>query len=1167
MNPAMRVLRHIALLATACVLHGAAAQVVPEFNMMDTTVTDCKGILYDSEVGPGGTYGTNEDFVFTIDAGSTITMTFVPPFCLEQGFDFLTFHDGPSINSPQIGPAYSGVIPPPPIVATSGLLTIHFVSDHSVTYCGWEAHWTAEVDPPVPPVMTIPQPPVCGSNTIGIQFSFPVPCDSLNAAAFQLTGNGGQTVTGAMATGCSGGETSTAQVIVDPPFDRNCPYDLSFTLGIADRCDSVWFFTLESSTQLTTCPLGVLVEASQDTICAGQCVQLLADVQGCMTYTYAWNNGVAASDGPHTVCPTQTTTYTVQVTEQGTGQTATGSVTVVVIDPQVETFPDAICQSADPFDLVATPPGGWFTGAGILDSLAGHFHPDTAGPGFHTITYQLAFGCTFSFTLVVDSMDAGLPEAACPGTEPFLLDTYSPQGGTWSGPFIQPNGLFDPSTEGSYEVTYTAGNCTDTRTINVADLVGPPSPLDTVCQSEWPFIIPITPFGGRWSGPGIVDTLYGVFDPHEAAGGTHTLTYTMYGCSAQFQIHVKPADIGSNRSVCPSQGAHALTPAAIPPGGTWQGAGITDPVAGVYDPQQVFNGSPFWDVVTYHAPNGCVDTIRILTTWTSVQDDTLFFCEGAGRYRLNEHTTGRTPWDGIWSGPGIVQDEDEEWFFHPTVAGVGLHVLPFVANGCSDTLIAVVHPSPIVTGPIVVCGQEEAFVPVSVPPGGTFSGPGIIHAGTGLFDPATAGPGLHTIQFSGRAGCTSSFTVEVLPYVAAHITGVGNTYCGNDMLVEVGFAPLGGVFTGLPTPQFNPAQLAPGSYTLTYTIGTGACASTDTVVFVNHPPLTATLNATLTTLCGGGSSQLTLEVNGGQPGMPYFIQWDNGLFPSETQTVSPTEETTYTAMITDACSDPIILSVTIDVYPEFTPEFTFSEIQCHGDDGWVQGSVPQDGNYSFLWNSTPPQTGSMAEASAGSSFVVTVTNTESGCTEEQLVQIPAWPAVTALFSANPSLECIPFDRSAVTFIDLSNNAVGGTWTINGDSIPYVPGEYPQYDHGMAGHYEVTLDVYNEGGCISSHSAMICILASSRVFVPDAFSPNDDGRNDVLFVRAPGIETLRFEVYDRWGGRVFATTDTALGWDGTTARGKAPSGVYVYMLDAVMRDGEIVQMTGDVTLVR
>ncbi|MBK9538915.1 MAG: CUB domain-containing protein [Flavobacteriales bacterium] len=243
------------------------AQLLPEFNMTDTTVTICKGILLDSEEGPGSNiYGNNEDFTFTIDAGSTITLTFEPTFCLEQGLDILTFHDGPSIASPQIGPAYTGIVAPPPIVASSGQLTIHFVSDENVAYCGFEAQWTSVALPPVPPVMSVPTAPLCAVNVINLAFSYPIPCDSISPGAFAITGANSPVVTSATPTNCVGGETSTMQLGIDPAFDRNCPYDIAFTIGLRDRCDSLWYFTITASTQITTCPLGVLMELSEDTI-------------------------------------------------------------------------------------------------------------------------------------------------------------------------------------------------------------------------------------------------------------------------------------------------------------------------------------------------------------------------------------------------------------------------------------------------------------------------------------------------------------------------------------------------------------------------------------------------------------------------------------------------------------------------------------------------------------------------------------------------------------------------------------------------------------------------------------------------------------------------------------------------------------------------------------
>ena len=178
----------------------------------------------------------------------------------------------------------------------------------------------------------------------------------------------------------------------------------------------------------------------------------------------------------------------------------------------------------DAFDLAATPPGGWWEGAGILDSLTGTLDPDTAGPGSHTITYTIPGGCSAELLLTVDSMDAGFDVAACPGTAPFTFSEFSPQGGSWSGPFTSPAGVFDPGTIGSYTVTYSAGNCTDVLTVNVDNVVAQ-TQLDTVCQSTYPFDITVYPFGGRWRGAGIVDSIFGTFDPDEAGGGDHILLY------------------------------------------------------------------------------------------------------------------------------------------------------------------------------------------------------------------------------------------------------------------------------------------------------------------------------------------------------------------------------------------------------------------------------------------------------------------------------------------------------------------------------------------------------------------------------------------------------------------------------------------------------------------
>lgn len=98
-------IRNIAMVTVVTLTSVAHAQVLQEFNMSDTVVTICKGILLDSEAGPYGELIYPERSK-TISSPSTrdrrSPWSFNPPFCLEQGYDFLTFHNGPSINSPQL---------------------------------------------------------------------------------------------------------------------------------------------------------------------------------------------------------------------------------------------------------------------------------------------------------------------------------------------------------------------------------------------------------------------------------------------------------------------------------------------------------------------------------------------------------------------------------------------------------------------------------------------------------------------------------------------------------------------------------------------------------------------------------------------------------------------------------------------------------------------------------------------------------------------------------------------------------------------------------------------------------------------------------------------------------------------------------------------------------
>ncbi len=101
----------------------------------------------------------------------------------------------------------------------------------------------------------------------------------------------------------------------------------------------------------------------------------------------------------------------------------------------------------------------------------------------------------------------------------------------------------------------------------------------------------------------------------------------------------------------------------------------------------------------------------------------------------------------------------------------------------------------------------------------------------------------------------------------------------------------------------------------------------------------------------------------------------------------------------------------------------------------------------------------------------------------------------------------------------------------------------------------------------------CDTIASNLFVPNAFSPNGDGDNDVLFIRGSGIKEMTFIIYNRWGEKVFqlAISNYQLsidnGWDGTYKGKKVSEGVYVYYLEATGIDGEEYFQKGNITLIR
>ena len=121
-------------------------------------------------------------------------------------------------------------------------------------------------------------------------------------------------------------------------------------------------------------------------------------------------------------------------------------------------------------------------------------------------------------------------------------------------------------------------------------------------------------------------------------------------------------------------------------------------------------------------------------------------------------------------------------------------------------------------------------------------------------------------------------------------------------------------------------------------------------------------------------------------------------------------------------------------------------------------------------------------------------------------------------------------------------------------------EEPNCDDGDEG----TIDTYNGITCQCEHSI---VLLDNKVLVPNAFSPNGDGVNDVFKAQGNNIASLKLIVYNRWGQVVFEGNDLHTGWDGTLKGQPQPISVYVYYLTAAFEDGKTHTEQGNITLIR
>jgi len=265
------------------------------------------------------------------------------------------------------------------------------------------------------------------------------------------------------------------------------------------------------------------------------------------------------------------------------------------------------------------------------------------------------------------------------------------------------------------------------------------------------------------------------------------------------------------------------------------------------------------------------------------------------------------------------------------------------------------------------------------------------------------------------------------------------------------------------------------------------------------------------------------------------------------------------------------------------PQFTTQDaLVCPGSNATLAANT-SDHNVNFAWyttatGGTPVSTGdtlSIPVATVNVTYYVEATNALTGCvsTTRKPAQVQILQPLAAPVAAVNSVT-----ESSVTF---GWNAVTGAITYmvstdNGSSYGGPSSGASGLTHTVSSlkqNQSVTLMVRAMGltPCsLSANSNAVTGQALNQtddIYVPNAFTPNGDGNNDVVYVHSEGIKSLNFSVYNQWGQILFSSTEKTNGWDGTYKGVKEPLGVYTYYLKAVMNNGHEVNKKGTITLLK